>query len=838
MIFTSRLLSVASLLACASATAAVIDNASVTALAVVQQTNGNSAPALAISHNGRYAVFLSAASNLVAGDSNRRNDLFLYDAQSDSVEVVSLRADGGQSDAGSIGRAAITDDGRYVFFSSAAQDLVAGGAQGRAQIYVRDRVAATTQLVALAGGLPLDDHLGFHGASADGRYVLLTSALQLQPADTNEYTDLYRLDRNTGAYTLVSVSSGGAPGNWYTTGGKLSADGNRVVFSSSASNLVAGDTQSTPDLFLRDIAAGITVLAGRTTSGQFYAGHRQPSPAAGNSLSADGRYVVFNTGAALDPADTNGGDDGYLFDYDTLSVQRITLDSTGGQLPAGNIVESISADGSVISFTSSGAVLPGQVAAKRSYRRVLSQLLPELIDWPAPGDLAVLRTCHLAGDAASAYCGFTVDWLNNPYFGAFGDLFRIGFPQFQPRRVSRAPETPQAVSNDDSGYYSVSASADGRYVVFDSLATNLVVGDLNGRRDIFLRDRLAGTTQRINRLPDGSESPCEASQSQISADGRYIVFQSCAQLVPGLADNGYPQILRYERSSGAMELVSRSAQGAMGNRASWLRDVSDNGAVVAYVSYATNLLASPGNPYGDSYVSDLAAGTVERVSRYPDGSSAEAGWGLQISADGRYAIFSHQRNLLPIDTNYQEDVYVFDRLNAQLDRVNLDAAGNQLTAGHSSAYGISADGRLVLFQTYSSVPGAGGSGVYVRDRVSGVLDQVDVDDDGQPLPYSCTQGGLSDDGTRVALGCYTDGSHHTYEQPYLFDRRSRHLQRVTPAGATNRLSRLTLTGNGEYLAFSTRDSNLAADAGNNHVMDVFIASHIGDVLFADSLGDP
>ena len=197
MISTSRLLSVALLFACASAIAAVIDNASVTTLAVVQQTNGNSGPALAISHNGRYAVFVSAASNLLAGDSNRRNDLFLYDAQSDSVEVVSLRADGGQSDAGSIGRAAITDDGRYVFFSSAAQDLVAGGAQGRAQIYVRDRIAATTQLVALAGGLPLDDHLGFHGASADGPPCRNVSSVRSTSALTSGHDSFGRTSPTT-----------------------------------------------------------------------------------------------------------------------------------------------------------------------------------------------------------------------------------------------------------------------------------------------------------------------------------------------------------------------------------------------------------------------------------------------------------------------------------------------------------------------------------------------------------------------------------------------------------------------------------------------------------------
>lgn len=844
MTSSSRLLSVALLLACANASAAAIDNASVTTLAVAQQTNGNSDLPLAVSHNGRYAVFLSAASNLLAADSNRRNDLFLYDAQSDSVEIVSLRADGAQSDGGSIASAAVTDDGRYVFFSSAASDLVPGGGLGGAPIYVRDRVAGTTQRASLANGQPLADQIGFNGASADGRYLLVSTSVALQPADTNEFIDLYRLDRNTGSYTLVSAGTGGVPANWHSWKGNLSADGSRVVFSSSASNLVAGDTPSTQDLFLRDVDAGITVLAGRTTAGQFYFGHRQPSPASGNSLSADGRYVVFNTNAALDPADTNLGNDGYLFDYDTLSVRRITLDSTGAQMAGGSLVDSISADGSVITFTSPAAVLPGQAAGPyRSYRRVLSQLVPELIEVPASGYLGMLRACHLAGDAASAYCGFPVDWLNSMYFGAFSNLYQTRFPQTGLRRVSRPLATPTAVSNDDSGYSGVSASADGRYVVFDSLATNLVVADLNGRRDIFLRDRVTGTTERINRLPSGSESPCDAGRSHISADGRYIVFESCPQLVPGLADNGYQQILRYDRTGGVMELVSRSVQGAMGNRASYLRDISADGGVVAYNSGATNLLAATGNIRGDSYVSDLNAATVEVVSRHADGQSAEPGWGLQLSATGRYAIFSHFRRLIPADTNDVEDVYVFDRLTAQLDRVNLDAAGNQLTERNSAAVDVSADGRLVLFDSLGPVPGAGGSGYYVRDRVSGVLDQVNVDDDGQPLPYSCTPGSMSDDGSLVALRCYSDASTglygpNTYGQPHVFDRRSRSQQRVTPFGANSQLELIRLTGNGDHLVFSTRDSNLAADAGNNHVLDVFIASNIGDVLFADGLGDP
>lgn len=840
----SRLLSLALLLAAGPAAAISIDSASVTNLSVAQESNGHTGAALAVSHNGRYAVFVSYANNLIAVDTNHRADLFLYDAQGDSVERVSLRDSGEASMGGSIDNAAVTDDGRYVFFSSTARDLVAGVDQGTAQIYVRDRVAGTTQLVSQDGnGAPLDDAIVFNGISADGRYVLLASVLPLLPADTNDLHDLYRLDRSNGTYALVSAGIGGVPANRFSTTGKLSADGHHVAFNSSAVNLVAGDTPGTNDLFLRDVDAGTTLLASRTTAGSFFSGYRQPMLATGASLSVDGRYVVFNTAAALDPLDTNGRNDGYLFDRDTLSVRRITLASTGGQIADEAMVNSISADGSVVTFTSPGAVLPGQSAGiSRSYRRALAQVEPQPIVLRPPGQVDAVSACHLAGDASVAYCQFQSGSAHDLFHNSFVNLYLAAFPQTDVRRVSRPLDTPSAVANHDSGFFSVSASADGRYVVFDSVATNLVVGDLNGRRDVFLRDRVAGTTERINRLPGGGESPCGATRSQISADGRYIVFESCAHLVPGIVDNGYQQILRYDRASGVIAVVSRNAQGAIGNNISILRDISSDGGVVGYVSLATNLLAVPGNPYGDSYVSDLNAGTVEAVSRRADGQSAGAGLDLQLSATGRYAVFSHTLRLVPADTNDVEDVYVFDRLTAQTERVNLDAAGNQLEERGSTAAGISADGRLVLFGSYGAVPGAGGSGFYVRDRVSGALDLVSVDSDGEPLGYYGGDASMSDDGALVAQRCLCDGDDGTGSlnynaQPYVFDRRSRHLQRITPTGADNPADQLKLIGNGDYLVFNSSAGNLVAGEGNNHFLDAFIASNFGDVLFADGLGD-
>jgi len=211
------------------------------------QGNGQSAGP-AISANGRYIAFTSEGTNLVAGDTNDAQDVFVRDRITGATTRVSISTRGTQADGSSFGPAAISASGRYIAFSSSATNLVAGTTGG---VFVRDRVAGTTTLVSVAtsgakavGGEP--------AISADGRYVaFISEASNLVAGDTNERPDVFVRDRVRGTTTRVSVATRGAQANQRSSEPAISANGRYVAFSSDASNLVRGDTNGSSDVFVR-----------------------------------------------------------------------------------------------------------------------------------------------------------------------------------------------------------------------------------------------------------------------------------------------------------------------------------------------------------------------------------------------------------------------------------------------------------------------------------------------------------------------------------------------------------------------------------------------------------
>lgn len=840
LLFPRRLLAVVTLFTAAPLSAAPIDIVNVTDIAVSQDANGSSATALDVSQDGRYALFSSDASNLIPGDTNRRPDLFLYDADADTLERVSLRADGGQLDAAYVSGGALRDDVRTVIFSTNGDGVVAGVSGAGWQIYERDRVAGTTTLLSrTAGGQPLAGPLNFNGASADGRYVLLATGLPLDPTDTNGRYDLYRLDRQTGTYLLVTQALAPGGGNRDTTTGRISADGGTVAFIATSSNLVANDTNSATDLFVRDLATATTLLASRTSGGQFapQSSHMLPR---GRALSADGRHFVFSTSAALDPLDTNGYTDGYLFDRTTQSIRRVTLTSSGAQIAdADSEIGSINADGSHFAFASQGSVLPDQTYFfGRSYRVPLTSNTPTQIEMRPFSWGDEVADCHLSADAAAVYCSFSSNALSDTEHNAFANLYRATFLPAAVRRISRPLPAPVAAANNDSGnFWPASANADARFVAFDSLASNLVVGDFNNRRDLFLRDRLLGTTTRINRMPDGSEGSCSVGASRVSADGRYIAFESCDDLVPGTTW-GQQQVFRHDRLTGETQLVSSNAQGDVANQRVALLGLSDDGNIAALSTRAGNLLAPPlpPNDYSDYFLKDMAAGTVQLASRRAGGATDGTPAGAHLSGDGRRLLFGHgASDLVDGDTNGVNDAFVFDRVMQQIERVSLDAAGAQLSDS-SVALGISRDGREILFYTDALL--AGSRGIYVRDRVDGGIELVSRNNDGVPLNFPGTYADLSPDGNLVALRCLCENSGYVVPEAdyvdllYVYDRRSAHLSLITPANANRYIESHRFAGNDAVL-FASRASDVVANDGNNHFRDVFLARAVGDVLFAN-----
>lgn len=258
-----------------------------------------------ISSNGRYVIFESAASNLTLGDANNNGDVFLRDLSTNKTTLVSIRPDGKQFAAPSF-PAAITADGRYVGFGVSPST-------GYWLSYIRDRQTGTTTRLSVGiNGAAANGDVFLGGISTNGRFVVLTStASNLVVGDTNGEQDVFVRDLTTGATTRVSLGNGGTQPNGGSGIASISADGRYVAFASNASNLVVGDNNTSLDVFVYDRSAGNTKRVSVNRNGVEGIGTSE-NP----EISADGKFVAFDGNAALVSDDTNG-----LFDVFAATVQ-------------------------------------------------------------------------------------------------------------------------------------------------------------------------------------------------------------------------------------------------------------------------------------------------------------------------------------------------------------------------------------------------------------------------------------------------------------------------------------------------------------------------------------
>jgi Tol biopolymer transport system component len=215
-------------------------------------------------------------------------------------------------------------------------------------------------------------------------------------------------------------------------------------------------------------------------------------------------------------------------------------------------------------------------------------------------------------------------------------------------------------SEGNSNSYSPSISSDGSYVAFDSNASNLVPGDTNENYDIFVHERQTGATSRVSVGSDGSEGNGRSSNPSISADGRYVAFNSDAGNLVPVDTNGDYDVFVHDRQTGATSRVSVSSDGSEGNSYSLFPVISADGRYVAFASNAGNLVPGDTNGIYDIFVHDRQTGATSRVSVSSDGSEGnDSSARPSISADGRYAVFSSVAgNLVSGDTNGFEDVFV------------------------------------------------------------------------------------------------------------------------------------------------------------------------------------
>ncbi|MBL8165702.1 MAG: PD40 domain-containing protein [Anaerolineae bacterium] len=387
----------------------------------------------AVSADGRYVVFASEARDLVDGeepeDVFNTWDLFLRDRLNKTTELVNLSSTGLRGNANGSAQPSISADGRFVAFASVSNNLAPGDPDDSNDIYVRDRLTATTELISISSaGIKSNGQSVYPSISADGRYVAFqSSATNLVSGDTNDYDDIFVRDRLTRTTQRVSISSAADQGNAASTSPALSADGRFVAFESLASNLTLDDDKlcddarniTCQDVFVRDLANATTEIASLSSSGSNSDGDSY-YPA----ISATGRFIAFHSLANnFIPGDTNlcrliyNCSDVYLRDRQTGTTELISRSSS-----------------------------------------------------------------NIQGNSASV----------NP-----------------------------------------AISANGRYVVFETYATNLVAGDSNSYIDVVVRDRLLDITELISQSVGGLPTDDHSEYPSISADGSLIVFNSDAEnLVP------------------------------------------------------------------------------------------------------------------------------------------------------------------------------------------------------------------------------------------------------------------------------------------------------------------
>jgi Tol biopolymer transport system component len=308
-----------------------------------------------IAGDGRAVVFQSAATNLVPNDANGIWDVFVHDRTNGVTDCVSVDPNGVPGDLGGgewfwPSPPSISADGRFVVFLSRSTNLVAGRKGKRLRLYVRDRATSTTDFVSVDGlGTQGNADSQFGTISADGRFVALQSAAtNLVAGDTNQHMDVFVRDRAAGTTDRISVDASGTQGDGDSTYPFLSADGTTVAFGSLATNLVGNDPNGRCDAFVCDLATKTLERISVDPSG--VEGNSDSIP---SSISADGRYVaLWSVATNLVPGDTNGAVDCFVRDRATGVTERVSVDSSGGESDFDSVSPFLSADGRFVAFMS------------------------------------------------------------------------------------------------------------------------------------------------------------------------------------------------------------------------------------------------------------------------------------------------------------------------------------------------------------------------------------------------------------------------------------------------------------------------------------------------------
>ena len=501
---------------------------------------------------GRFVVFLSSATGLVSNTVPGDWHLYLHDLLAGTTALVDADTNGAGSPVTAATVPSLSADGRYVAFESADSGLVPNDNNHALDVFVRDLVAGTNELIsvchpALASATPnAPSILSAFSASSDGRYLAFASdADNLAANDTNGFRDVFVRDLATGTNTLVSTDANGLTGSGVSFEPAISGDGRFVAFTSGATNLVAGDTNQATDVFVRDLQSGTTVLASLRTDGAGAANSNSYSPV----LSTDGRWLLFRSQAKdLASATFSGTENLFLRDLQSGTNTALTTAGVvaGAMTPSGRFVAFV---GKIPGVSTPYLYVWDSTLNAPVFTNTTTAISNVVIS-PSGNRLAYhtaaeLRIVDFAAQTNWLVSGITASSRPLPRFNADGNWLAYS------RNVSGSNQvflydvqgqTEQLISHADGSSAGGGGSSDlpdltpdGRFVTYRTLATNIVAGVNGIQRQIVLYDRLTGSNTLVSASRfTGGPADDHSMRANFSADGKTLLMQSWASdLVPG-----------------------------------------------------------------------------------------------------------------------------------------------------------------------------------------------------------------------------------------------------------------------------------------------------------------
>jgi VCBS repeat-containing protein len=969
------------------------------------------------SSDGTKVAFMSTAINLVSGDNNGVGDIFVKTLSSGAITRVSTNSSGAEANGGSSMVTAFSPDGTKIAFVSTANNLVTGDDNNVADIFIKNlSTGAITRVSTDSSGAQVNGASEAPVFSPDGtKIVFMSSASNLVAGDTNNQTDIFVKDLNTGVVTKVSNDRGGEQGNGasYTTP-SFSTDGTKVIFGSDASNLVTGDTNGAPDIFVVDLSklgGGIDTVQSSIsyTLGQHLENLTLTGSAdingTGNTLDNvitgnSGNNVLMGDASNANPLDEQavgvtaileGVDDSsetidlgtnvVTFGGQTFTSTQVSVNSNG-TLTLGSVSFSVYSNQSIFDSTlpnnSIAAYWDDLTTGNDTLDKVLWQFKDDnndsisdrlVVEWRAyqfsgaPNliqfqvELALntgsegVRINYFnvdTGDSSTAFgASATVgvktstsseEWSYNNATLTNGQVFVRGQFTGDGNNTNDGNDTliggegndtlngglgadvldggegndvyyvdnvgdniinEQLTGGTDSIFSSINYSLSELHVEnltltgsanlngIGNTSDNQLVGNsgnnvldsgagndtLNGGLgadtlkggagdDTYIVDNVGdvvvetvlggGNISRLSVALGGTQSNGSSFNPIFSPDGLKVVFQSNADNLVTGDTNGQSDIFVRDLSTGVVTRLSTNSSGLQVNGSSTHPVLSPDGSQILFASTASNLVAGDNNGYGDIFSKNMSTGVVTRLSTASNGAEGNnESWRPVFSANGNKLMFtSLASNLVSGDSNSVADIFIKDLTTGSVTRISTASDGSQAN-GYSRSYtnSLSADGTKALFYSNASNLVAGDTNgvddIFIKDLTTGTLMRVSTAGDGSQANGNSVNPVFSPDGLKVAFYSYADnlvaGDTNGVSDIFIKDLTTGGVTRVSTgsdgAQANGQTVDVGWSADGTKIYFYSDASNLVAGDTNNNT-DAFVKDlTTGTVTRVSTAGD-